>query len=210
LGDHLARTGNGLATSMTCVVDGRPLTMERAALERAHPQATPRIVVLVHGLMCSEDIWRLPDASDYGSLLARDLVVEYPVPIEEIVPTGFSMGGLVVRSACHVARLEGLAWLTRMRRAMYVGTPHLGAPMERVGRFVSKVLRAVDDPYTRLAAELADLRSDGMKDLGDADLRHEDRERRLPDHVKIVGGASHMTLAHDLAVYEHLRGWCSP
>lgn len=218
VGDHLARTGNGLATPMTCVANGEPFAMERAAIARVHPEATPRVAVLLHGLMCSEDIWKLPDGSDYGSLLARDhgftpfylrynsgltiaengaalasllslLVVEYPVAIEEIVPIGFSMGGLVVRSACHVASIavprasEGSAahaWLPRVRRAMYVGTPHQGAPMERVGRFVSKVLRSVDDPYTQLAAQLADLRSDGVKDLGDADLRHEDRARRLP------------------------------
>ena len=264
--------------------------------------AGPRSPPFSHGLMCSEDIWRLADGSDYGSLLARDhgftpfyvrynsglpiaesgvalasllskLVAEYPTEIEEIVPIGFSMGGLVVRSACHVASLDAPqhAWLSLVRRAMYVGTPHLGAPMERVGRFVSKVLRSVDDPYTQLAAELADLRSDGMKDLGDADLRHEDRARRLPriglrdprhpvpllpqmkhylvagslsmdvrlaslfgdtvvpvpsatdgscvdaatfalppDHVRIMRGTSHMTLSHDLAVYEHLRAWCAP
>jgi len=302
VGDHLARTGNGLATSMTCIANGEPLAMERASIVRAHPEATPRIAVLLHGLMCTEDIWKLPDGSDYGSLLARDhgftplylrynsglpiaengaalasllsqLLAEYPVAIEEIVPIGFSMGGLVVRSACHVASLASAApaWLSLVRRAMYVGTPHLGAPMERVGRFVSKVLRSVDDPYTQLAAQLADLRSDGVKDLGDADLRHEDRARRLPqiglrdprhpvpllpqikhylvagslsmdvrlaslfgdtvvpvpsatdgscvdaatfalppDHVKIMRGTSHMTLSHDLAVYEHLRAWCSP
>jgi hypothetical protein len=211
VGDHLARTGNGLATPMTCVSDGEPFAMERAAILRAHPEPTPRIAVLVHGLMCSEDIWKLPDGSDYGSLLARDhgftpfyvrynsglpiaengaalasllvrLAAEYPAAIDEIVPIGFSMGGLVVRSACHVASVAAArpAWLPLVRRAMYVGTPHQGAPMERVGRFVSKVLRSLDDPYTQLAAQLADLRSDGVKDLGDADLRHEDRARRLP------------------------------
>jgi triacylglycerol lipase len=306
VGDHLARTGNGLATTMACIADGRALPIERAAIERAHPEATPRIAILAHGLMCTEDVWALADGTDYGSLLARDhgftpfylrynsglpiaengvaldallerLVREYPVPIEEIVPIGFSMGGLVVRSACHVASLAresgsmAHAWLPLVRRAMYVGTPHLGAPMERVGRVVAKLLRAVPDPYTQLAAQLADLRSDGVKDLGDADLRHEDRARRLPriglrdprhpvpllpeiqhylvagslstdvrlasvfgdsvvplgsatdgscvdaatfalppGHVKIVSGASHMTLAHDATVYEHLRVWCAP
>jgi triacylglycerol lipase len=211
VGDHLARTGNGLATPMTCVANDEPFAMERAAIVRVHREPTPRIAVLLHGLMCSEDIWKLPDGTDYGSLLARDhaftpfylrynsglpiaengaalaslldrLVAEYPVAIEEIVPIGFSMGGLVVRSACHVASIAASppAWLPLVRRAMYVGTPHQGAPMERVGRFVSKVLRSVDDPYTQLAAQLADLRSDGLKDLGDADLRHEDRARRLP------------------------------
>ena len=303
VGDHLARSGNGLATSMTCVETGVPMPrpLERAALTAAHPGASPRVALLLHGLMCTEDVWRHEDGSDYGSLLARDhgftplylrynsglpiaengkglaalleeLVAAYPVAIEEIVPIGFSMGGLVVRSACHVASVATTesGWLPLVRRAMYVGTPHLGAPMERVGRVVAKLLRAVDDPYTRLAAELADLRSDGVKDLGDADLRHEDRARRVPrfglrdprhpvpllpeikhflvagtlsadvrlaslfgdsivplgsatdgscvdaatfalppSHVRIVSGASHLTLAHDAAVYEHLREWCA-
>jgi hypothetical protein len=211
VGDRLARTDNGLATSMTLIASGRELPTVREELARAYPAATSRIAVLVHGLMCTEDIWTLPDGTDYGSLLARDhgftplyvrynsgltiaengarfaallerLVTEYPVAIDEIVPIGFSMGGLVVRSACHVASLAPgeHPWLPLVKRAIYVGTPHLGAPMERVGRFVSKVLRSVDDPYTQLAAELADLRSDGVKDLGDADIRDEDRARRLP------------------------------
>lgn len=301
VGDHLARTGNGLATEMRCIAGGRELPIERDALARAHPEATPRVVVLVHGLMCTEDVWTHAAGGDYGSMLARDhgftpfylrynsglpiaengaalaallerLVAEYPVPIEEIVPVGYSMGGLVVRSACHVASVANAgSWLPLVRRALYVGTPHLGAPMERVGRFVSRVLRAIDDPYTRLIADLGDLRSDGLKDLGDADLRHEDRARRLPriglrdprhpvpllpqiqhylvagslstdarlaslfgdsvvplgsatdgscvdaatfalppSHVKIVGGASHVTIAHDARVYEHLRAWCAP
>ena len=301
VGDHLARTGNGLATEMTLVAGGRAFATTRSALAAAVPAASPRVVILLHGLMCTEDVWTHGDGSDYGSLLARDhgftplylrynsglpiadngkalaalldgLAAAYPVPLEEIVPIGFSMGGLVVRSACHVASVAATAsaWLPLVRRAMYVGTPHLGAPMERVGRVVARLLRAVPDPYTQLAAELADLRSDGVKDLGDADLRHEDRARRLPrvslrdprhpvpllpsirhflvagslstdprlasvfgdsivplgsatdgscvdaatfalppEHVRVVRGMSHMTLAHDPAVYEHLRGWCA-
>jgi triacylglycerol lipase len=154
--------------------------------------------------MCTETIWEMADGTDYGSRLAKDLsyspayvrynsglaiadngerlsatldalVAAYPGPIDEIVPVGYSMGGLVLRSACHVARLEKRGWLSRVRRAIYVGTPHRGAPLERMGRAVAKVLKAIDDPYTRLVGELADLRSDGLKDLGDADLRHEDR-----------------------------------
>lgn len=203
VGDHLARTDNGLATAMAWV-------------PRQHPPAK-RVVVLVHGLMCTEDIWTHEDGEDYGSLLARDLgfspryvryntglpiadngaalnallakLVREEPGIEEIVPLGYSMGGLVIRAACHEvttatathdaeARASG-DWLSKVKKVIYVGTPHLGAPLERVGRVLSKVLAAIPDPYTRLAAELADLRSDGVKDLGDADLRHEDRARRV-------------------------------
>ena len=299
VGDHLARTGNGLATEMSLVDAGRELPVRREALARAHPEASPRVALLVHGLMCTEDVWTHPSGGDYGSMLARDhgftplfvrynsglpiadngralsallerLVAEYPVDLEEIVPLGYSMGGLVVRSACHVASVASAsAWLPLVRRAVYVGTPHLGAPMERAGRLLARILRAVDDPYTRLIADLGDLRSSGVKDLGDAALRDEDRARCLPrvglrdprhpvpllpqiqhylvagslstdprlahlcgdsmvplgsatdgscvdaatfalppSHVAIVAGASHVTLAHDLRVYEHLRAWC--
>ena len=211
IGDYLVRTGNGLATAMGLVSrtgDPAPLTLERAALSRALPAASPRVALLVHGLMSTESIWTMADGTDYGALLARDLgytavylrynsglaiadngaslsraldgfVAAYPVPIESLVTIGHSMGGLVIRSACHVGRLEGpRAWLPLVQKAIYVGTPHLGAPLERVGRAVARLLRTIDDPYTRLIAEIADLRSDGLKDLGDADLRHEDRAAR--------------------------------
>jgi hypothetical protein len=205
IGDHLARTDNPLAIELGCVRDGAPLPMTRAALAAAFPAAPPKVVVLVHGLMCTEDVWTLPDG-DFGSRLDQDLgfaplrvryntgraiadngtalasmlsslLESYPVPIDEVLPIGFSMGGLVIRSACHVAKLGGQPWLSRVRRAVYVGTPHRGAPLERAGRVIGRVLRAVPDPYTRLVADLADLRSAGIKDLGDADLTHEHRAR---------------------------------
>ncbi|WP_373045403.1 esterase/lipase family protein [Vulgatibacter sp.] len=204
IGDHLDRTGNGLATEMAFVRAGASVPAAAAA----PAEASGRLVVLVHGLMCTETVWRQPDGGDFGSQLERDLgytplylrynsgrslaengaalarlleelIDTWPVPVEEILPLGYSMGGLVVRSACHVAARAPSRWLGKVRRAIYVGTPHRGTPLERLGRLTTRVLRGVDDPYTRLIAELGDLRSDGIKDLGDADLRHEDRTARL-------------------------------
>jgi triacylglycerol lipase len=206
LGDYLARTENGLATDLALfpATSGRAaLVLEPDALRRALPEPRPRIVVLLHGLMCNESVWQMPDGTDYGTLLAADLgfspfyvryntglpfaengeklsalltrfVEVYPPPLEEIVAIGHSMGGLVLRSACHAARLSGSPWLPLLRRAVYLGTPHLGTPLERVGRVVARVLEAVPDPYTRMVAEIADLRSRGIKDLGDGlrDARH--------------------------------------
>ena len=50
--------------------------------------------------------------------------------------------------------------------------------MERAGRVLTKILAAIPDPYTRLIADVANLRSDGLKDLGDADVTEADRARR--------------------------------
>lgn len=191
VGDHLARTGNGLATPLAAIHEGRVLSAE--ALAALLPDGA-RVVVMVHGLMCTEDVWTFADGSDYGSRLAADfgyakVVLRYntglPIQanghalagyltqlvearrIEEILPLGYSMGGLVVRSACHFAAEERLPWLERVRTAFYVATPHRGAPLERAGRLLTRVLGAIPDPITRLAAELGDLRSAGIQDLGD-------------------------------------------
>jgi pimeloyl-ACP methyl ester carboxylesterase len=179
LGDYLHRTDNGLATQMQ-FVGGVP--------------RDSRFVVLVHGLMCTEDVWTLADGTDYGTLLQRDLgyaplYVRYNTgrriaesgeelakllsqlarerDLEDLVLLGFSMGGLVIRSACHTAGVTGMPWLTRTKRAIYVGTPHLGSPWERAGRILTRVLRNIPNPYVELAADLGDLRSAGIKDLGD-------------------------------------------
>jgi pimeloyl-ACP methyl ester carboxylesterase len=210
IGDYLSRTGNELATELAFFDASEGGARVRELGEK-------RVAVLVHGLMCSESIWRFPKSSDdYGVRLARDfgftpIYARYNsgLPIHEngaalsraleslakdaplVLPIGYSMGGLVVRSACHVARAEGHAWLRKVERAIYVGTPHNGAPAERVGRVVSRVLRAIPDPYTRLVADLADLRSDGIRDLGDADLRAEDRLKSATRVVRLLSDATH-------------------
>lgn len=80
-GDRLARAGNPLATPMGLRHRGAPLAVRRAALAAAHPAASPRLVLFVHGLACNETIWR-PAAHrargrarrvDFGRRLERDL-----------------------------------------------------------------------------------------------------------------------------------------
>ncbi|MEO5731887.1 MAG: alpha/beta hydrolase [Byssovorax sp.] len=213
IGDYLKRTGNGLATSMGLVHAGRALPLDRAALVAAYPQASARVAVLVHGLMSTESVWEMLDGTTYGSRLAQDLgvtplyvrynsglhvsengealdallerlVAEYPVPIEEMILLGHSMGGLVIRSAAHAAGTgEGEGerrWLPLVKRAFYLGTPHLGAPLERFGNVLTWALRAVGDavgdPTTQLISDILNLRSSGVKDLRYANLCREDWE----------------------------------
>lgn len=224
IGDHLARTGNGLATAMSFVHDGAPIDVG------AVPGPPPaRVVVLVHGWMADPTLWADAEGEDYGSRLARDrgftaLYVLYNSgraiadngvdlsslldgiakawPAAELLLLGHSMGGLVIRAATHDAKERGAAWLSQVRDVIYVGTPHLGAPLERLGRVVTRVLRTVPDPITQLVGQIADLRSDGVKDLGNADLRHQDRVGmglRDPHHpVPLLAGITHHLIASQL------------
>jgi pimeloyl-ACP methyl ester carboxylesterase len=209
VGDYLARTRNGLATRMTLVHEGKPIPSTREALAAAHPAASRRAVLLVHGLMSTETVWRDTEGETYGSRLAKDLgfsalelryntglriaengaeldafldalVAAWPVPLEELVLVGHSMGGLVIRAAAHAAKERGGhdggrppippgpaggEWLRVVKRAFYLGTPHLGAPLERIGHALTSALGVIGDPYTQLVADIADLRSHGIKDL---------------------------------------------
>lgn len=141
-------------------------------------------------------------------LLERTLDV-WPTPVEEIALVGHSMGGLVARAACHAASEDGGFWLSRVRRAVYLGTPHRGAPAEKLGRVVTNVLDAIGNPYTKLIAQIADLRSDGIKDLGDAALRDGDRrgafdfsDARHP--VPLLSEIAHLLVAGSAARDEAL------
>ncbi|MCP3102104.1 alpha/beta hydrolase [Myxococcus sp. K15C18031901] len=115
--------------------------------------------------------------SDNGEQLAHlleQLVTEFPVPVTELVLFGYSMGGLVLRGACHVAQERGFSWLSHVRRSFSIGVPHLGSPLERVGNVIAQVLRVLPSPYAQLIADVADLRSDGIKDLGSGRWRRQD------------------------------------
>jgi hypothetical protein len=61
---------------------------------------------------------------------------------------GHSMGGLVLRSACHIAqRLRRRPGSGRCGRWSCLGTPHHGAPLERGGRLLDGALGL--SPYVR-------------------------------------------------------------
>lgn len=106
------------------------------------------------------------------SALMEALVDHWPVPLTDVTIIAHSMGGLVTRSACDVAQLGKLPWLARLSRIVFLGTPHLGAPMERGGNWVDFALGI--SPYTAPFARLGKLRSAGITDLRYGNLRDGD------------------------------------
>jgi hypothetical protein len=185
LGDHLLASGNPLAI---------PMRLRRSGEPRA------RVVVCVHGLCMSDRQWTR-GAHDHGQALARDLGVtpvyvhyntgrhvsengrelagqlealvrSWPVPDPALAIVGYSMGGLVARSAVHYASEAGLAWPARLAQLVFLGTPHHGAPLERGGNWAAQLLGV--SPYSAPIARLGALRSAGITDLRHGSLRDED------------------------------------
>jgi pimeloyl-ACP methyl ester carboxylesterase len=110
---------------------------------------------------------------DLAALLER-VADAWPSPLEEIVLVGHSMGGLVARSACHYASVEGKRWPNRVTRVFSIGTPHRGAPLEKLGAVVTATLSAIDAPGTLIPARILAGRSGGVKDLREGALVDED------------------------------------
>lgn len=192
VGDHLAETDNPLAIKMRFCREGGPLDLDPDSLRSAIPNINGKIVVLLHGLCGSDRVW-LRDGHDHGEALARDLgytpiylyynsgkhisengrefsalmeqlVQAWPVPIEDLVLFGHSMGGLVARSACHYSEQPPAAqWRSKLTTLICLGTPHHGAPLERGGNVV-QMLAGVN-PYIAPLGRLGKLRSAGITDL---------------------------------------------
>ena len=119
----------------------------------------------------------------------EQLIRHWPVPVEEISVLAHSMGGLIIRSAVHYARADGLIWPQRLRNIVFLGTPHHGAPLERAGNIVDVVLGSTS--FTAPLARLGQLRSAGITDLRfgcvlDEDWHGHDRFHRKPDNRQRV------------------------
>ncbi len=235
IGDYLHEQQNELAAVMNFYLRNKPLHLSTEKLKEAYPDITPRICILVHGLTNDENIWRFHDdpKMTYGSLLQKDmeytpfylryntgrhisengrnfskmitaLIEAYPVKVKEIILITHSMGGLVTRSACHYGKEEG--WIEKVRKVYYLGTPHMGAPLEKFGNIVTNILEAVPRPYIKLASDIINLRSSGIKDLRFGYLVDEDWEGRDPDaplknnkhFVPLLESASHYIITGTL------------
>jgi hypothetical protein len=120
--------------------------------------------------------------SQNGARLARlleQVVDAWPCEVSEIALVGHSMGGLVARSACHLGERDGRRWVPAVRKVVYLGTPHLGAPLEQLTNVAAWGLAAL--PETRPVATVLNSRSAGIKDLRRGSLLDEDWAGRDPD-----------------------------
>lgn len=213
-GDALEEEGSPLAQPMAVRVAGAPVGLEPDALAAAFPEATPQLVVFLHGLMETEFSWGTGET--YGTRLRRELgyapitvrynsglrisrngrclselmeelVAAWPVDVERIALVGHSMGGLVARSACHRACEDGADWVRHLRHSVSLGSPHMGAPLEQAVHLLSAGLAAL--PETRPVANFLRRRSGGIRDLRQGSLVDEDWSGHDPDALRAAACA---------------------
>lgn len=229
LGDYLEETHNPLAIQMNLRRDGRPLELEPAAMRRAFPDAKGKVLLLVHGSSMYDGQWS-KNGHDHGAALGEALgysvlyvhynsglhvstngaalaelleraLAAWPVDVSEVAIVAHSMGGLVARSACREAETAGYGWRTKLRKLVFLGTPHHGAPLERGGNWVGPLLSI--SRYSAPLARLGKIRSAGVTDLRHGNVRREDWEGRdrfalgedVRTHLPLPDGVDCMAIA---------------
>jgi len=180
---------------------------------------TGKVLILVHGL-CMNDLQWHRQGHDHGDALANELgcavlylrynsglqvgengrafsalletlVEQWPCALEELAILGHSMGGLVARSACFYGDEQGHAWPKRLRKLVFLGTPHHGSPLERGGKALDTVLDL--SPYSAPLTRLGKTRSAGIQDL-----RHGTITTGGPDFVPLPAGVECYAVAATL------------
>jgi pimeloyl-ACP methyl ester carboxylesterase len=179
-------------------------------------QRDNKILVLVHGLCMNDRQWGR-DGHDHGAALANELgylplylrynsglhiasnghqlaemletlIGSWTKPLDELVIMGHSMGGLVARSACQHAREAGHEWLQYLRKLVFLGTPHHGAPLERGGHGLDLAMDL--SPYSMPFTRLSKARSAGITDLRHGSISVRKDSVPLPSDVKCYAAAA--------------------
>jgi len=198
LGDFLEKKDNPLKINMQFRYQSKPIKLNSESLSKTYPTVNGKVLLMVHG-SCMNDIqWTRKD-HNHGTLLAKELdktpvylhynsglhissngkklnnllealVQNWPVPIEDITIISHSMGGLIVRSAIHYG--ENKTWTTHLKKIVFLGTPHHGSPLERIGNYFNFIIESI--PYAKPFAQLGKVRSAEVTDLRYGNIVDED------------------------------------
>ncbi|MBF0223931.1 MAG: hypothetical protein HQK76_00625 [Desulfobacterales bacterium] len=203
LGDHLAISNNPLTITMQLRRNAAPLSIDDHTFSEELLKSGGKIALMVHG-SCMNDLQWNRQGHDHGAALARDLgylpiyllyntglhisengrslselletfINQLPQPIEMVI-VAHSMGGLISRSACHYGKITGHTWLTYLRKIVFLGTPHHGAPLERGGNWLNLLMEI--SPYSAPFSRLGKIRSSGITDLRYGNLLDDDWKGR--------------------------------
>jgi pimeloyl-ACP methyl ester carboxylesterase len=203
MGDHLQHTDNPLAIPMSLQHAQQAISTQQAALLSCAENNQP--LLLIHGLCMNDSLWRR-HGHDHGQALQQDAgmspvylrynsglaVYQNGQQLAAVLQQYFahlpddkqlhvlchSMGGLVMRSAMHLAEQAGEDWPERLGKVVFLGTPHQGAVLEKTGNLIDYLLSI--NPYTAPFAKLGHVRSHGIKNLRHGTITPDHQTIQLP------------------------------
>ncbi len=188
IGDHVREEEPDLAWPMVMVRDG-DVVASSDELAAVAPTTAGELVVLLHGLCETELVWSLGEGPQRPPLpavlagagrevllvrmntglrpaeLGADLasLLEARSGSARVVLVGHSLGGLVARAALRSGTAREHSWVGRCDTLVTLGTPHLGAPLEKA---VDMLVRAGGlTPEVDAVTRWFDQRSAGIRDL---------------------------------------------
>jgi len=210
IGDYLSQTGNELQQPMAFYRDNQPVLPEDLT---APPTGKVCVLVHGLGCNESLWDFPAPHGGgDYGELLERRcgympmylrfntglrisnngkqlaellerFCARHGIAVTELLLIGHSLGGLVIRSACHLGKEANQEWVSLVRHVVYLGSPHLGAPLEKATNVVTNLLGIFNTTATRLIRDVLNTRSAGVKDLRHGNLIDQDWLDVDPDEL---------------------------
>ena len=200
IGDYLEETNNPLQIKMEFRKNQKGFSPHPEVIKRIYPKVNGKILLLIHGSCMNDALWKRKD-HDHGLALSNlsgqttiyinynsgrhisangqelnnqleSLIKNWPVPIEDFTILAHSMGGLVARSAVYYGKETKNSWTKKLKKMIFLGTPHHGAPLEQAGNYLDLILETI--PYTKPFARLGRIRSAGVTDLRFGNLITED------------------------------------
>lgn len=208
LGDHLENRKNPMAITMRIRKNGEEL--DSTHLSDIIMKSNGKLLIMVHGL-CMNDLQWQSEGHDHGARLAEEFgmttlylhyntgrhISENGKQFAELLESltkltcknleinilMHSMGGLVSRSALHIGETEQYQWPKQLKRLIFLGTPHHGAPLEKAGNWIDLILGK--HPYTLPFARLVKIRSAGITDLRYGNVQESDRQTK--DRFEFIG-----------------------
>lgn len=179
------------------------------------------LIVFVHGLMADESIWDTLSKplkkrfnlaylryntglhiSENGQKLSQHLSqLGDLLPNVPIILVGHSMGGLVIRSACHYGRLKKQSWIKRVKVVFLIAVPNAGASLAKLGHLTTYLLKKLSLWHIRKLGNLLEHRSAGIKDLSLAYMTDEDWKQAKHPRTSIptLPGVSYHILVGSLS-----------
>lgn len=217
IGDYLEEKENPLKIEMQFRYQSKSFLLDPKTIKATYPNVNGKILLMLHG-SCMNDIQWTRKKHNHGKTIAKELnktpiylnynsgrhistngknlnnlleelIRNWPVPVEELLVIAHSMGGLVMRSAIYYGEQEQKTWTKRLKKVVFLGTPHHGSHVERKGNYLDIILEAI--PYVKPFARLGKIRSAGVTDLRygnlvDEDWLNNDRFERKTDQRRHI------------------------